>query len=116
MGIGTIIEYFQSVGNTPVEREELKMRENGTEMAIDVDLSIFAEMVSGLVNLSAGMKERRLIISSGEQRSSGGQGKGGGDEGRWSERGGEDCIKTSRKEVLMNISFGLRGGTDLVLT
>ena len=97
MGIGTIIECFQSVGNTPVERAELKMRERGTEIAIDVDLSILAEMISGPVNLSAGMKESQLMISSGDQRSSGGHGKVGYECG-WSERGGEGVLKQVEKK------------------
>ena len=66
-------------------------------MVIDVDLSILAEMVSGPVDLSVRMKERRLMISSGEQRSLGGQEKGGG-EGGWSERGGEGVLKQAEKK------------------
>ena len=99
LGICTIMECFQSVGNTLVEREELKMRERETEMAIKVDLS----MISGPVNLSARMKERRPMISCREHRSSGGQVKGGvGGMVREEWRG---CVKTGRKEVIKNISY-----------
>ena len=75
----------------------MKIRERGTELAIVHDLSILAAIVSRPVDLSAGMKERRLLISSSEQRSSGGQGKGGGEGGR-SDRGGEYVLKQVEKK------------------
>ena len=32
LGIGTILEFVQSEGKVPVEREELKIRERGSEI------------------------------------------------------------------------------------
>lgn len=81
MGIGTTKECFQSVGRTPVEREELKMRERGVDIEKAVCLSIVAEIESEPADLSEGMHERRLVILSGEQSKFGGHGKGGGEGG-----------------------------------
>ena len=58
MGIGVTKEVFQSEGRTLVQSEELKIMERGTEIDRALELSIFAEMESGPVDVSEGMLER----------------------------------------------------------
>ena len=71
MGIGTILEFFQSEGNIPVEREELKIIERGSEILGAVLWSMIEEIPSGSEAVSIGIQEMRLQISSGLQRKSG---------------------------------------------
>ena len=71
MGIGTILEFFQSEGNIPVEREELKIRERGGEILGAVLWSVIEVILSGPEAMSTGIQEMRLQISSGSQRKSG---------------------------------------------
>ena len=58
LGIGTTVEVFQSVGKAPVEIEELKMMERGTEIEGAQKWSICAEIESGPADVSEGMRER----------------------------------------------------------
>ena len=79
--MGTMVEFFHSEGRTPVEREELKIRERGSEIDWAVALSMLAEMASGPAEVSGEIQERRLAISSEEHSRSGGHEKGGGEKG-----------------------------------
>ena len=45
MGIGTILEFFQSEGKILVEKEELKIRERGSEILGAVLWSVIEEIV-----------------------------------------------------------------------
>ena len=47
MGIGTILKFFQSEGKISVEREELIIRERGSEILGAVLWSIIEEVPSG---------------------------------------------------------------------
>ena len=47
LGIGMILEFFQSEGKIPVKREELKIRERGSEILGAVLLSMREEILSG---------------------------------------------------------------------
>ena len=68
MGISTILEFVQSEGRIPVEREELKIRERGSEILGVVLHSMIEEILSGSEAVSIGIQEMRLQISSGLQR------------------------------------------------
>ena len=68
MGISTILEFVQSEGRIPVEREELKIRERGSEILGVVLHSMIEEILSGSESVSIGIREKRLQISSGLQR------------------------------------------------
>ena len=70
MGIGTILEFFQSEGNIPVEREELKIIERGSEILGAVLWTMIEEILSRPQAVSIGIQEMRLQISSGLQRKS----------------------------------------------
>ena len=60
MGIGTILEVFQSEGKIPVESELLKIRKRGSEILGAVLLSIIEEKLSGPEVVSKGIREMRL--------------------------------------------------------
>ena len=45
--MGTTKEFFHSEGNMPVEMEELKIIDKGSEIEGAVDFSISADMLSG---------------------------------------------------------------------
>ena len=55
----------------PVEREELKIRERGSEILGAVLLSMIEEILSGPEAVSIGIREMRLKILSGLQSKSG---------------------------------------------
>ena len=55
----------------PVEREELKISERGSEILGSVLWSMIEEIPSGPETVSTGIREMRLQISSGLQRKSG---------------------------------------------
>ena len=65
------MEFFQSEGNIPVESEELKIIERGSEILGAVLWSMIEEILSGPEAVSKGIREIRLQISSGLQRKSG---------------------------------------------
>ena len=71
MGIGTTREYFQSVGSTPMEMEELKMRESRMDREKAIYLSFVVETKSEPADLLEDIHERRLEVLSGQSRSHG---------------------------------------------
>ena len=56
-GIGTILEFFQSEGNIPVEREDLKIRGKGSKILGPVLWSVIEEILSGPEAVSIGIKK-----------------------------------------------------------
>ena len=65
MGTCTILEFFQSEGKIVDEREELKIRERGSEILGAVLWSMIEEIPSGPEAVSIGIQEMRLQVSSG---------------------------------------------------
>jgi len=59
LGIGTMLEFFQSEGKIPEEMDWLKMRVRGAAMEEAESLSIRAEIPSGPVEVSEGRLRRR---------------------------------------------------------
>ena len=92
IGSGITTEFFQSAGNAPDEREELKISESGEDMDWAVHLSIIAEILSRPGEVSDGKQESKRDVSLGVHLRSWGQGKGGG-EGGWTDMGGQDLLK-----------------------
>ena len=68
MGIGETCEIFQSEGITAVHREELKIRESGTDTEEAVLISILAVILSGPEEVSGDSLDKIQDICSGSPK------------------------------------------------
>ena len=82
-----------------MEREELKIKHKGREIDWDVNLIICPDILSGPGEVSLGIEEISLVISSCVLRRHGGYGNGGGERG-CSGRNEQDWLKELEKKRL----------------
>ena len=95
MGIGETCEIFQSEGITAVHREELKIRESGTDTEEAVLISILAVILSGPEEVSGDSLDKIQDICSEVQRRSEEHEKGGA-EGGVLDKGGVSLMEDQK--------------------